>query len=99
MGVSIVDSSLGGLGGRPPSQKIQISGPTGNTSSEDLVLLLSEMGYETGIDLPALLKLGKEVADFFDTPLYSHSVYGGLIPHRGLGNPVGTGLEHPSKTS
>lgn len=43
-GVDKFDSSVGGLGGCPYSP-----GATGNLATEDLLLMLSEMGIETGI--------------------------------------------------
>jgi len=43
-GVREFDSSIGGLGGCPFSP-----GATGNVATEDVVLLLDSMGYETGI--------------------------------------------------
>ncbi len=49
-GASRFDASLGGLGGCPYAP-----GASGNVSTEDLVHALELMGYDTGIDLPALL--------------------------------------------
>ena len=49
-GASRFDASLGGLGGCPYAP-----GASGNVSNEDLVHALELMGYDTGIDLPALL--------------------------------------------
>ena len=49
MGVSVVDSSVGGLGGCPYAQ-----GAAGNISSEDLVWTLEQLGVRTGIDLAFL---------------------------------------------
>ncbi|UOF89643.1 hydroxymethylglutaryl-CoA lyase [Fodinisporobacter ferrooxydans] len=43
-GIDKFDSAIGGLGGCPYSP-----GATGNLATEDLVLMLSEMGIETGI--------------------------------------------------
>jgi hydroxymethylglutaryl-CoA lyase len=48
-GIDKFDSSVGGLGGCPYSP-----GATGNVSTEELVLMLSEMGIETGIDYNSL---------------------------------------------
>jgi hydroxymethylglutaryl-CoA lyase len=45
-GIRRFDSSVGGLGGCPFA-----AGATGNICTEDLVYLLAESGYETGIDL------------------------------------------------
>jgi len=58
-GIRKFDSSIGGLGGCPFAP-----GATGNVATEDVVMMLQQMGFETGIDLPALLKasvLAKEL--------------------------------------
>ncbi|MCA1715918.1 MAG: hydroxymethylglutaryl-CoA lyase [Actinobacteria bacterium] len=63
-GATILDASVGGTGGCPFAPKA-----TGNIATEDLVYLLHGMGYETGIDLDALIEcaqwlseqLGKEL--------------------------------------
>ncbi|UDY36976.1 hydroxymethylglutaryl-CoA lyase [Dermatobacter hominis] len=49
-GVDVVDASLGGIGGCPFAP-----GATGNVPTEDVAYLLDRMGYETGIDLQALV--------------------------------------------
>jgi hydroxymethylglutaryl-CoA lyase len=49
-GVTVLDSSAGGIGGCPFAPKA-----TGNIATDDLVYLLDRMGYRTGFDLPALL--------------------------------------------
>ncbi len=46
LGVTIVDSSAGGLGGCPYAP-----GASGNLATEDLLYMLHGMGIETGIDL------------------------------------------------
>ena len=58
-GVTHYDASVGGLGGCPFA-----AGATGNISTEDLVYLLEEGGYRTGVDLGALIdaaQLAQEV--------------------------------------
>ncbi|TPV61791.1 hydroxymethylglutaryl-CoA lyase [Aestuariibacter sp. GS-14] len=50
-GIRQFDASIGGLGGCPFAP-----GATGNVATEDVVLLVEQMGYQTGIDMPALLK-------------------------------------------
>ncbi|MHC6225528.1 hydroxymethylglutaryl-CoA lyase [Pseudomonas sp. X10] len=50
------DASLGGLGGCPFAP-----GASGNICTEDLVNLCDEMGIETGIDLPLLLRLSRRL--------------------------------------
>ncbi|KAJ3120216.1 hypothetical protein HK100_012891 [Physocladia obscura] len=52
-GVRVVDSSIAGLGGCPYAD-----GASGNVSTEDVVYMLSGMGYETGVDLDALVRVG-----------------------------------------
>ncbi len=56
-GITTFDASLGGLGGCPFAP-----GASGNIVTEDLVFMLQAMGVETGIDLPALLKVREIVA-------------------------------------
>jgi hydroxymethylglutaryl-CoA lyase len=50
-GVRRFDSSIGGLGGCPFAP-----GAAGNLATEDLVLMLHQCGYDTGIEMPALLE-------------------------------------------
>jgi len=57
LGITTLDSSLGGLGGCPFAP-----GASGNIVTEDLVFMLESMGYSTGIDLEALLSAREEVA-------------------------------------
>jgi hydroxymethylglutaryl-CoA lyase len=52
-GVSVVDSSVAGLGGCPHAP-----GATGNVATEDVIYMLDGMGIETGVDLDALLRAG-----------------------------------------
>jgi (R)-citramalyl-CoA lyase len=49
-GVSLLDASVGGLGGCPFAPRA-----TGNVATEDLVYLLEGEGVETGVDLDALI--------------------------------------------
>ncbi len=50
-GVRVFDSSLGGVGGCPFAPKA-----TGNVATEDVVYMAHEMGYDTGLDLDALIE-------------------------------------------
>jgi len=54
-GVTVFDSSLGGLGGCPYAP-----GATGNVASEDMVHMLHEMDVETGVDLHGLIKVARD---------------------------------------
>jgi hydroxymethylglutaryl-CoA lyase len=49
-GIRKFDASIGGLGGCPFAP-----GATGNVATEDVVLMLQQMGFETGIDLRKLV--------------------------------------------
>ncbi len=63
-GATLLDASVGGTGGCPFAPRA-----TGNIATEDLVYLLGGMGYETGVDIGALIEcagwlsgeLGKEL--------------------------------------
>jgi hydroxymethylglutaryl-CoA lyase len=57
-GVTVLDASAGGIGGCPFAPKA-----TGNIATDDLVYLLSRMGYDTGIDLPKLLPTAQFLSD------------------------------------
>jgi isopropylmalate/homocitrate/citramalate synthase len=53
-GATILDASIGGLGGCPFAPRA-----TGNIATEDLVYLLRGEGVETGVDLDALLDVSE----------------------------------------
>ncbi len=57
IGITTIDSSLGGLGGCPFAP-----GASGNIVTEDLVFMLEAMGLRTGIDIDALLAVREQVA-------------------------------------
>ncbi len=57
-GASVLDASVGGLGGCPFAPRA-----TGNICTEDLVYLLEGEGVETGIDLDALVGVSKRVQE------------------------------------
>lgn len=50
-GVTVLDASLGGIGGCPFAPRA-----TGNIATEDLVFALERSGYDTGLDLDALCR-------------------------------------------
>ncbi|MEE4200316.1 hydroxymethylglutaryl-CoA lyase [Erythrobacter sp.] len=65
-GITTFDASLGGLGGCPFAP-----GASGNLVTEDLVLMLNSMGYDTGIDLEKLLDVRAILAEALPgEPLY-----------------------------
>jgi len=57
VGISTIDSSLGGLGGCPAAP-----GASGNIVTEDLVFMLNSMGFDTGIELDKLLSVREILA-------------------------------------
>ena len=62
-GISIIDSSAGGLGGCPFAP-----GAAGNLATEDLLYMLHGMGIHTGVDLDKVV-----AATSFITPLLGHT--------------------------
>ena len=73
-GVRSFESSFGELGGCPVP-----AGATGNIASEDLVSMLHEMGYETGIDLEKLIACAAEAQRVLGRPLGSHVLTAGPV--------------------
>ena len=53
-GASVLDASVGGLGGCPYAPRA-----TGNVATEDLAYLLEGEGIETGVDLDALVRVSE----------------------------------------
>lgn len=62
-GISVIDSSVAGLGGCPYAK-----GATGNVASEDVLYMLNGMGIETGVDLPKLVAVGKYISGILNRP-------------------------------
>lgn len=65
-GVSIFDSSAGGLGGCPYAP-----GATGNVGTEDVLYLLHGMGIETGVDLAKVRAASRFIRGAIDHELTS----------------------------
>jgi hydroxymethylglutaryl-CoA lyase len=57
-GVRVVDASVAGLGGCPYAQ-----GASGNLATEDLIYLLHGLGFDTGVDLDALIETGRWISE------------------------------------
>ena len=74
LGITTVDSSLGGIGGCPWAP-----GASGNIVTEDLVFLLESMGLRTGIDLEKLMA----VRELVQQALPGEPMYG-FVPNAGL---------------
>ena len=58
LGVAIVDSSAGGLGGCPYAP-----GASGNLATEDLLYMLHGMGIETGVDIEKVAAASRLIGD------------------------------------
>jgi isopropylmalate/homocitrate/citramalate synthase len=57
MGIAVVDSSAGGLGGCPYAP-----GASGNLATEDLLYMLDGMGIETGVDIGKVAAASRALA-------------------------------------
>ena len=66
-GITIFDSSSGGLGGCPYAP-----GSSGNVATEDVVHMLQKLGIETNIHLPALIQAAEWIEAKVDRTLPSH---------------------------
>lgn len=62
-GVTVVDSSVAGLGGCPYAK-----GATGNVATEDLVYMLHGVGVETHVNLKELVLVGRWISDQLKRP-------------------------------
>ena len=62
-GVSVLDASVGGIGGCPFAP-----GATGNIATEDLVFMLERAGFSTGYDLDALIKTARWIGEKIGRP-------------------------------
>ncbi|CAJ1971244.1 unnamed protein product [Sphenostylis stenocarpa] len=63
MGISIVDSSVGGLGGCPYAK-----GASGNVATEDVVYMLNGLGVKTNVDLGKLMLAGEFISNHLGRP-------------------------------
>jgi hydroxymethylglutaryl-CoA lyase len=59
LGINIIDSSAGGLGGCPYAP-----GAAGNLATEDLLYMLHGMGIETGVDLEKVIEATSFIAPY-----------------------------------
>lgn len=66
MGISVIDSSVAGLGGCPYA-----AGATGNIATEDLVYLLNGLGIEHGVNLEKLIAAGNTISNVLGKPTNS----------------------------
>lgn len=92
-GVTKLEASLGQLGGQPAFIVDGVpglgTGPNycpsdlvGNGSTEDLVVMLDEMGIETGVDVDRVLELGRILEWCLETSLRPYTTKSGRIPKK-----------------
>lgn len=58
-GISVVDAAVSGLGGCPYAH-----GASGNVPTEDVVYMLHGLGTTTGINLPELVLVGRDICEY-----------------------------------
>lgn len=66
MGVAIIESAAGGLGGCPNAPSA-----TGNLAAEELIYMLNGLGIETGVDLDKVVAIGQWATKTLDHRLCS----------------------------
>jgi hydroxymethylglutaryl-CoA lyase len=76
-GVSVLDASVGGIGGCPFAP-----GATGNIATEDLVYMLERAGYSTGYDLDTLIGTARWIGEKIGRPAPSALSRAGGWPPR-----------------
>ncbi len=74
-GASVVDASIGGLGGCPFAP-----GAAGNVASEDVVYMLEEAGIATGIDLPEIIAASQWLSGIMGRTLPGMAAQAPLFP-------------------
>ena len=91
-GIVNFESSMGGLGGQPANflDGVPVAGTgdyyyknpnlAGLVSTEDLAVMLDEMGVDTGLDIDRLLKTGLTLEKIVGRRLRSETIYSGRLP-------------------
>jgi len=74
-GATVLDSSVGGLGGCPYAPRA-----SGNVATEDLVYLLEHEGVETGVDLDSLIETATWLEGIFGRRLEGQVYRAGTFP-------------------
>jgi len=91
-GMTNYESTMGGIGGQPANfvDGVPVAGTgsyyykdpniVGLVSTEDMVVMMDEMGIETNLDIDKLLEVGKMVERIVGRPLRSECIRTGRIP-------------------
>lgn len=98
-GITHFESTLGGTGGQPANfvDGVPVAGTgkyyyedptlTGLVSTEDMVVMMDEMGIDTGVDVDKVLETGRVVEKILGKRLRSECVHTGRIPKGITGRP------------
>ncbi|MBL8309492.1 MAG: hydroxymethylglutaryl-CoA lyase [Burkholderiales bacterium] len=78
LGIRRFDASTAGIGGCPHAP-----GASGNAATEDVVFMLTRMGYDTGINLDALLALRKQIAEWLTGEQLGGAIWRAGVPSAG----------------
>ncbi|MGB9697755.1 MAG: hydroxymethylglutaryl-CoA lyase [Thermodesulfobacteriota bacterium] len=82
-GIIYHDSSLGGLGGQPATRRPKYhKGFAGNTCTEDMVVMMNEMGIETGLSVSEVIEVGILAEEICGRQLRGHVTRSGAVRHR-----------------
>jgi hydroxymethylglutaryl-CoA lyase len=82
-GIVLHDSSLGGMGGQPATRRPKYhKGFAGNTCTEDMVLMMEEMGIQTGLNIEEVIDTGLMAEEFCGRHLLGHVTRSGPVRHR-----------------
>ncbi len=91
-GITTFESTLGGIGGQPANfvDGVPVGGTgkyyyknpnvVGLVCTEDMVVMMDEMGIETGLDVDKILEIGRMVEKIVGRRLRSESILNGRIP-------------------
>ncbi|MBW1724417.1 MAG: pyruvate carboxyltransferase, partial [Deltaproteobacteria bacterium] len=91
-GITHFESTLGGTGGQPANfidgvpvpgtgeYYYQDPGIVGLVSTEDMVVMMDEMGIDTGVDVDRVLRIGRMLEKILGRRLRSECAHTGRIP-------------------
>jgi hydroxymethylglutaryl-CoA lyase len=91
-GIFVFESTLGGLGGQPANfvDGVPVGGTgkyyykdpnvVGLVCTEDMVVMMDEMGIDTGLDVDKILDIGRMLEKIVGRRLRSESILNGRIP-------------------
>ena len=82
-GIVYHDTSFGGTGGQPATKRPKYhKGFAGNTCTEDMVVMMNEMGIDTGLDSQAVIDVAHMVEEIHARKLLGHVSRSGIVRRR-----------------